>query len=169
MACETCTPNPIFTTPIKVPGVPVNRKWRPLIRVNGKVEELPAGVKFGMEYLDVDFPPPPEIPEIPPPNRDTSLFTVGGADLNVWTIGDMALTTIFLVDNNAPSNVVLPLDATYMYPNGTEVQIVQFTVNAVTVTAESGVTLYTPNGAATTGQGDMRIALKIGPDKWTVV
>ena len=169
MACETCTPNPIFTTPIKVPGVPVNRKWRPLIRVNGKVEELPPGVKFGMDLLDVDFPPPPEIPEIPPPNRDLSKFIIGGADLNVWMIEDMALTTIFLVDNNAPSNVVIPLDATYNYPGGTELQIVQFTANAVTITAEVGVTLYTPNGATTSGQGDIRVALKIGADLWTVV
>ena len=54
MACNTCQPEyGFFINPPKLPGVPVGRYVVPLVRVNGKVDELKPGEALPLGVLDL--------------------------------------------------------------------------------------------------------------------
>lgn len=54
MACDTCQPEyGFFINPPKLPGVPVGRYVVPLVRVNGKVDELKPGEALPLGVLDL--------------------------------------------------------------------------------------------------------------------
>lgn len=54
MACATCQPEyGFFINPPKLPGVPVGRYVVPLVRVNGKVDELKPGEVLPLGVLDL--------------------------------------------------------------------------------------------------------------------
>lgn len=54
MACDTCQPEyGFFINAPKLPGVPVGRYVVPLVRVNGKVDELKPGEAFPLGVLDL--------------------------------------------------------------------------------------------------------------------
>ena len=54
MACDTCQPEyGFFINPPKLPGVPIGRYVVPLVRVNGKVDELKPGEALPLGVLDL--------------------------------------------------------------------------------------------------------------------
>lgn len=54
MACDTCQPEyGFFINAPKLPGVPVSRYVVPLVRVNGKVDDLKPGEAFPLGVLDL--------------------------------------------------------------------------------------------------------------------
>lgn len=54
MACDTCQPEyGFFINPPALPGVPIGRYVVPMVRVNGKVDELKPGEVLPLGVLDL--------------------------------------------------------------------------------------------------------------------
>lgn len=70
--------------------------------------------------------------------------------------------------NAAAITLTVPPNSSVAFPIGSMIAISQGGAGAVTATAGAGVTLRTPNGAATTSQYDGRVLEKIGTDEWRV-
>lgn len=70
--------------------------------------------------------------------------------------------------NAAAVTVTVPTNASVAFPRYTRVPIRQGGAGAVTIAAASGVTLRTPNGSATTAQGDGRVLEQVDLDTWIV-
>lgn len=72
------------------------------------------------------------------------------------------------VDSATPITATLPTNAPIAFPVGATVKVRQANAGAVTVAADSGVTLNSPKGAATTGKGEWLTMIKVGTDEWDV-
>lgn len=70
--------------------------------------------------------------------------------------------------NAAAITVTVPTNASVAFPRYTRIPIRQGGAGAVTVAAAAGVTLRSPNGAATTAQGDGRVLEQVDVDTWIV-
>ena len=70
--------------------------------------------------------------------------------------------------NSAAITLTVPANATTAFPIGTMIAISRGGAGVVTISPASGVTLRTPNGAATAAQYDARVIEKIGTDEWRV-
>lgn len=70
---------------------------------------------------------------------------------------------------SAAANATIPTDASVAYDVGTELAVRQTGTAAVTFVGASGVTVNSPNGAATTAVGDWRMAVKVGTDEWDIL
>lgn len=70
---------------------------------------------------------------------------------------------------SAPANFTIPANSSVAFNIGTEIADRQNGMAAVTFVAASGVTLRYPNGAATSGQGDRRMAVKYDTDIWDIL
>jgi hypothetical protein len=64
--------------------------------------------------------------------------------------------------------LTVPPNSSVAFPIGTMVPFSQGGAGAVTATAGVGVTLRSPNGAATTAQYDGRVLEKTDTDEWRV-
>lgn len=65
--------------------------------------------------------------------------------------------------------VAIPLNATTAFAIGSWMLISQAGAGIVTVSGVTGVTVLSPNGAATVGNGDLRAIEKVATDTWRIV
>lgn len=70
--------------------------------------------------------------------------------------------------NAAAITLTVPPNSSVAFPRYVRIPMRQGGAGAVTIAAGSGVTLRTPNGAATTAQGDARVLEQVGVDTWVV-
>lgn len=56
-----------------------------------------------------------------------------------------------------------------LFPIGTAAYLMEAGAGKITVAAASGITLLTPNGAATKGPGDARVIMKLDTTTWAVL
>jgi hypothetical protein len=72
-------------------------------------------------------------------------------------------------NNSVAIALSIPLNTSIPFPVGTWLLFSQAGAGAVTVTGVSGVTLLSPNGAATTAIGDLRGLEQVAIDAWRVI
>jgi len=102
-------------------------------------------------------------------------FTLNSQSGATYTLASTDQYQVLVVTTNASTKTVsIPTDATYAFPNGTAITILNtgsglLTVNAVT----SGTTTVTSAGAVsaspTVAQYKTCVALKISTNAWTIV
>jgi len=102
-------------------------------------------------------------------------FTLNAQTGTTYTLASTDQYQVLVVTSNAGTKTVsIPTDATYAFPNGTAITILNtgaglLTVNAVT----SGTTTITSAGstsaAPTVAQYKSCVALKISANAWTIV
>jgi hypothetical protein len=102
-------------------------------------------------------------------------FTLNSQSGATYTLASTDQYQVLVVTTNASTKTVsIPTDATYAFPNGTAITILNtgaglLTVNAVT----SGTTTVTSSGAVsaspTVAQYKTCVALKISTNAWTIV
>lgn len=102
-------------------------------------------------------------------------FTLNAQTGTTYTLASTDQYQVLVVTSNAGTKTVsIPTDATYAFPNGTAITILNtgaglLTVNAVT----SGTTTVTSAGAApaapTIAQYKSCVAIKISTNAWTIV
>lgn len=102
----------------------------------------------------------------------------GGSATGIVGINDQTGTTYTFVLGDAGKDVrgtnasaitdTVPPNSSVAFPIGTLIAVSQGGAGAVTVTAGTGVTLRTPNGAATIAQYDARVLEKTDVDTWRV-
>ena len=102
-------------------------------------------------------------------------FTLNAQTGTTYTLASTDQYQVLVVTSNAGTKTVsIPTDATYAFPNGTAITILNtgaglLTVNAVT----SGTTTITSAGAApaapTVAQYKSCVAIKISTNAWTIV
>lgn len=102
-------------------------------------------------------------------------FTLNSQTGTTYTLASTDQYQVLVVTSNASTKTVsIPTDATYAFPNGTAITILNtgaglLTVNAVT----AGTTTVTSAGATpaspTVAQYKTAVAIKTGTNAWTVV
>jgi hypothetical protein len=102
-------------------------------------------------------------------------FTLNTQSGSTYTLASTDQYQVLVVTSNAGTKTVsIPTDATYAFPNGTAITILNtgaglLTVNAVT----SGTTTITSAGATsaapTVAQHKSCVAIKISTNAWTIV
>jgi hypothetical protein len=102
-------------------------------------------------------------------------FTINAQTGTTYTAASTDQYQVLVTMNNASSNTFsIPTDATYAFPNGTAITILQIgagvtTINAVT----SGTTTITSAGAVSAAPVLARykaaVALKTGTNAWTII
>lgn len=102
-------------------------------------------------------------------------FTLNAQTGTTYTLASTDQYQVLVVTSNAGTKTVsIPTDATYAFPNGTAITILNtgaglLTVNAVT----SGTTTITSAGASssapTVAQYKSCVAIKISTNAWTIV
>jgi hypothetical protein len=102
-------------------------------------------------------------------------FTLNAQTGTTYTLASTDQYQVLVVTSNAGTKTVsIPTDATYAFPNGTAITILNtgaglLTVNAVT----SGTTTITSAGATpaapTVAQYKSCVAIKISTNAWTIV
>lgn len=113
---------------------------------------------------------------------DRRLFMRNGSDIvamdGTGAFNDQTGTTYTLAltdaangircTNAAAVTVTIPTNASVAFPRYTRIPIRQGGAGAVTVAGDTGVTLLSPNGAATTAEGDSRVLEQTDIDTWVV-
>ena len=102
-------------------------------------------------------------------------FTLNAQTGATYTLASTDQYQVLVVTSNASTKTVsIPTDATYAFPNGTAISILNtgagnLTINAVT----SGTTTVTSSGATpaapTVGQYKSAVAIKTATNAWTII
>lgn len=102
-------------------------------------------------------------------------YTLNSQSGSTYTLASTDQYQVLVITTNASTKTVsIPTDATYAFPNGTAITILNtgaglLTINAVT----SGTTTVTSAGATsaspTVAQYKAAVAIKTGTNAWTVV
>lgn len=102
-------------------------------------------------------------------------YTINSQTGTTYTLASTDQYQVLVVTSNAGTKTVsIPTDATYAFPNGTAITILNtgaglLTINAVT----SGTTTVTSAGATsaapTVGQYKAAVAIKTATNAWTIV
>lgn len=102
-------------------------------------------------------------------------YTINTQSGTTYTLASTDQYQVLILTSNAGTKTVsIPTDATYAFPNGTAITILNtgsgvLTINAVT----SGTTTVTSAGATsaapTVGQYKAAVAIKTGTNAWTIV
>ena len=102
-------------------------------------------------------------------------FTLNAQTGTTYTLASTDQYQVLVVTSNAGTKTVsIPTDATYAFPNGTAITILNTGAGALTVNAvTSGTTTITSAGstsnAPTIAQYKSCVAIKISTNTWTVV
>ena len=102
-------------------------------------------------------------------------FTLNAQTGATYTLASTDQYQVLVVTSNASTKTVsIPTDATYAFPNGTAISLLNtgagnLTINAVT----SGTTTVTSSGATpaapTVGQYKSAVAIKTATNAWTII
>lgn len=110
----------------------------------------------------------------PGPTGSPGLNGVGNVTINAaqtgaytFVLGDAGDCTPF--NASSAANFTVPPNSSVAFAVGTILYVRQQGSAAATLVAGAGVTLNTPNGAATGGVGDWRAAVKVATDTWDVL
>jgi hypothetical protein len=102
-------------------------------------------------------------------------FTLNAQTGTTYTLASTDQYQVLVVTSNAGTKTVsIPTDATYAFPNGTAITILNTGAGALTVNAvTSGTTTITSAGgtpaAPTVAQYKSCVAIKISTNAWTIV
>lgn len=102
-------------------------------------------------------------------------FTLNAQTGTTYTLASTDQYQVLVVTSNAGTKTVsIPTDATYAFPNGTAITILNTGAGACTINAvTSGTTTVTSAGATssapTVAQYKSAVAIKTGTNAWTVV
>jgi hypothetical protein len=102
-------------------------------------------------------------------------FTINAQTGATYTAVSTDQYQVLVTMNNASSNTFyIPTDATYAFPNGTAITILQIGAGVTTITATTpGTTTITSAGATSASPVLARyktaVALKTGTNAWTIV
>jgi hypothetical protein len=102
-------------------------------------------------------------------------FTLNAQTGTTYTAASTDQYQVLVTMNNASANTFrIPTDATYAFPNGTAITVLQIGVGVTTINAvTSGTTTITSAGATSAAPVLARykaaVAVKTGTDAWTVI
>jgi hypothetical protein len=102
-------------------------------------------------------------------------FTLNSQTGTTYTLASTDQYQVLVVTSNAGTKTVsIPTDATYAFPNGTAITILNtgaglLTVNAVTSGTTTITSAGTTSAAPTVGQYKSCVAIKISANAWTIV
>lgn len=91
--------------------------------------------------------------------ENTLAFTLSGKYFDGSTIQ---------LSSTAPIAVVITVDMNDEIPRGKSIPFIQYNTGAITFSAGAGITIHSPDGLSTSGQGAMCYLTRIGTSLWTV-
>lgn len=102
-------------------------------------------------------------------------FTINAQTGTTYTAASTDQYQVLVTMNNASSNTFyIPTDATYAFPNGTAITIMQIGAGVTTITATTPATTTITSAGATSASPVLAryktaVAIKTGTNAWTVV
>jgi hypothetical protein len=102
-------------------------------------------------------------------------FTLNPQTGTTYTAASTDQYQVLVTMNNASSNTFyIPTDATYAFPNGTAITIMQIGAGVTTITATTPGTTTITSAAATSASPVLAryktaVAIKLGTNAWTIV